>query len=120
MCMFDEDLVYELIPVDYFITKRELIRITGFNDRYLRDIVSNLKQKKTIISTCTRSGYKRALGTDKLHSIDEIDQEINLVMKSIREINSRKKVFNKQLRQYIAYLKILESEKVKREGVNNG
>lgn len=102
--MISYDDLYELIPNDRFITKDELIQLTGLSDRTLRDMVSHIKMSKTIISNCD----KRGKGTELLKTIDDIEYELGIVKKSIKEINSRKKVYNKQLRQYIAYMKVLE------------
>lgn len=106
--MISYDDLYELIPNDRFITKAELIQLTGLSDRTLRDMVSHIKMSKTIISNCDKRGYKRGKGTELLKTIDDIEYELGIVKKSIKEINSRKKVYNKQLRQYIAYMKVLE------------
>ena len=105
--MISYDDLYELIPNDRFITKAELIQLTSLSDRTLRDMVSHIKMSKTIISNCDKRGYKRGKGTELL-TIDDIEYELGIVKKSIKEINSRKKVYNKQLRQYIAYMKVLE------------
>ena len=106
--MISYDDLYELIPNDRFITKDELIQLTGLSDRTLRDMVSHIKMSKTIISNCDKRGYKRGKGTELLKTIDDIEYELGIVKKSIKEINSRKKVYNKQLIQYIAYMKVLE------------
>lgn len=106
-----KDFIYDLIPSDHFITRKELVEKSGMSDRRVRDCISELKKEKTIISNCNRKGYKRGVGTDGLASIDEIEKELELVKKSIKEINSRKKVYNFQLRQYIAYMKVLEKKK---------
>lgn len=106
--MISYDDLYELIPNDRFIPKAELIQLTGLSDRTLRDMVSHIKMSKTIISNCDKRGYKRGKGTELLKTIDDIEYELGIVKKSIKEINSRKKVYNKQLRQYIAYMKVLE------------
>ena len=57
--MISYDGLYELIPNDRFITKTELIQLTGLSDRVLRDMVSHIKMNKTIISNCDKKGYKR-------------------------------------------------------------
>ena len=115
--MISYDDLYELIPNDRFITKNELIQLTGLSDRTLRDMVSHIKMSKTIISNCDKKGYKRGKGTELLKNIDDIEYELEIVKKSIKEINSRKKVYNKKLRQYIAYMKVLEKrlEELKNE-----
>ncbi len=108
--MITYDLLYDLIPTDRFITKAELMKKTGLGDRTLRDMISHIKMNKTVISNCDKKGYKRAKGTDSLKDKDDASYELEIVKKSIKEINSRKKVYNKQLRQYIAYMKILEKK----------
>lgn len=108
--MISYDGLYELIPNDRFITKTELIQLTGLSDRVLRDMVSHIKMNKTIISNCDKKGYKRGKGTELLKTIDDAEYELDIVKKSIKEINSRKKVYNKQLRQYITYMKVLEKK----------
>lgn len=104
------DILYELIPNDRFITKAELMELTGLCDRTLRDMISRIKMNKTIISNCDKKGYKRGAGTDLLKTNEDLVEELKIVRKSIKEINSRKKVYNKQLRQYIAYMKVLEKK----------
>lgn len=106
-----KDYIYELIPSDRFITRKELVEKTGLSDRSIRDYLSEIKKVKTIISNCDKRGYKRGIGTEKLTTVDDIDTELSLVKKSIKEINSRKKCYNFQLRQYIAYMKVLEKRK---------
>lgn len=108
--MITYDLLYDLIPADRFITKAELMEKTGLTDRTLRDMISHIKMNKTIISNCDKKGYKRGKGTDSLKTKEETNYELEIVKKSIKEINSRKKVYNKQLRQYIAYMKVLENK----------
>jgi len=52
--MISYDDLYELIPNDRFITKAELIQLTGLSDRTLRCMVSHIKMSKTIISNCDK------------------------------------------------------------------
>lgn len=52
--MISYDDLYELIPNDRFITKAELIQLTGLRDRTLRCMVSHIKMSKTIISNCDK------------------------------------------------------------------
>lgn len=114
-----KDAIYNLIPSNRFITRNELVEKSGLCDREVRRIISELKKEKTIISNCNKKGYKRGAGTDDLKSIEDVKEELSIVRKSINEINSRKKVYNFQLRQYIAYLKILEKAMDKMEELNS-
>lgn len=99
--------IYDLIPNDRFITRKELADLTGMKDRQIRDIISSIKQEHTIVSLSSGKGYRRTRSSNDM-SKEEMEEEIDLLKHCINEINSRKKVYNKQLRQYIANLKILQ------------
>lgn len=102
-----KEYIYGLIPQDSFITRKELVEITGKSDRQVRDYISQIKMEHTIISLSRGKGYRRTKSSDDM-TIEEIIEEIETLKHCINEINSRKKVYNKQLRQYIANLKVLQ------------
>lgn len=102
-----KEYIYELIPNDRFITRKELKDITKLNDRTIRDYISEIKKEHTIISLSSAKGYKRVKSSDDMTK-EEMQQEIDLIKHCINEINCRKKVYNHQLRQFIANLKILQ------------
>ena len=101
-----EQILY-LIPTNRYITRQELIELTGCSDRMIRRTISDLKKEHTIISLSSGKGYRKVNHTDNMTNLEMI-QEYEIVKHCIAEINSRKKVYNMQLRQYIAYLKVLE------------
>lgn len=102
-----KELIYEMIPNDEFITRGELKDLTKLSDREIRRLISEIKQEHTIISSSRGKGYRRVKSTDNM-TMEEMLKEIETIKHCINEINSRKKVYNKQLRQYIANLKILQ------------
>ena len=102
-----KDFIYELIPKETYITRGELVELTGISDRQVRDFISQIKQEHTIISSSRGKGYRRMKGSDEM-TTEEMIEEINVLKHCINEINSKKKVYNKQLRQYIANLKVLQ------------
>lgn len=104
-----KEMIYELIPNDGYISRSELRDLTKLCDRQIRSIISDLKQEHTIISLSQNKGYRRVKSSDNMTD-EEIKQEIDTIKHCINEINSRKKVYNKQLRQYIASLKVLEKK----------
>jgi len=104
-----EDLIYEMIPKNEFITRGELKDLTKMSDRQIRDIISTIKQKHTIISLSSKKGYRRMIDISKAN-VEDILKEIDTIKHCINEINSRKRVYNKQLRQYIASLKVLQKK----------
>ena len=104
-----KDLIYELIPSNEFITRSELKDLTKMGDRQIRNIISEIKQEHTIISLSSGKGYRRVRSSDNM-TFEETLKEIDVIKHCINEINSRKKVYNKQLRQYIANLKVLQKK----------
>lgn len=102
-----KELIYELIPTNDFITRSELKDLTKISDREIRRIISEIKQEHTIISLSSGKGYRRVRSSEKMTK-EETLKEIDIIKHCINEINSRKKIYNKQLRQYIANLKVLE------------
>ena len=42
--------IYELIPTDRFITRKELIELTGRTDRSIRNLISDIRKEHCIIS----------------------------------------------------------------------
>lgn len=104
-----KEFIYELIPKNDFITRGELKDLTNLSDREIRRIISEIKQEHTIISLSSGKGYRRVKSSDNM-SQEETLKEIEILKHCINEINSRKKVYNKQLRQYIANLKVLQKK----------
>lgn len=102
-----KELIYEMIPKNDYITRSELKDLTKLGDRQIRDIISAIKQEHTIISLSSKKGYRRMIDISQANQ-EQILNEIQTIKHCINEINSRKKVYNKQLRQYIASLKVLE------------
>ena len=102
-----EDYFLNLIPNNRYITRTELIFISGKTDRKVRRTISNLKQKHTIISLSSGKGYKKCKYSTEMSNAEKLE-EMDNVKHCINEINHKKKIYNMQLRQYIAYLKELE------------
>lgn len=102
-----KETILNLIPNNRFITRQELVKATGLCDRDIRKYISELKKEHTIISLSSGKGYRKEKHTSNMTQ-EEIETEIDTVKHCINEINSKKRVYNMQLRQLIAYLKMLE------------
>lgn len=102
-----KDRILNLIPNSRHITRAELVKETGLTDREVRRLISELKKEHTIISLSSGKGYRKCKYTEVM-SQEEIKAEYEVVKHCINEINSKKKVYNSQLRQFIAYFKMLE------------
>ena len=99
--------IYELIPTDRFITRKELMELTGRTDRSIRNLISSIRKEHCIISLSSGKGYRRVKGTDDMEQKD-MKLEYELIKHQIAENNSRIKEIKKNMRTSIARLKILE------------
>lgn len=104
-----KDFIYELIPKDRYITRGELVELTNLSDRQVRDFISTIKQEHTVISSSRKKGYRKMIDLND-SSKEQLNEEYQIIKHCINEINSRKKVYNKQLRQLIASLKVIEKK----------
>lgn len=91
-------------------TREQLANETGLTDREIRRQISKLKNNRVVIYSSSGKGYRLAREINSMSQI-ELDEEANLIKHCIADIKSKKKVYNKQLRKYIAYLKIVEKRK---------
>lgn len=102
-----KEIIYELIPEDRFITKNELMDLTGLDERSVRRYISDIRKEHSIISLSSGKGYKKSKSTDDMTQ-EEIKVEYEMVKHQIAESNSRIKELKKNMRTSIARLKILE------------
>ena len=77
------------------------------SDREVRRQISELKKERVVICSSSTRGYRLAKEINSTSKI-ELQKEIELIKHCVAEIQSKKKVHNKQLRKYIAYLKVAE------------
>ena len=107
--------------VDYlndkeFKSKQQLMEETGLNERTVRAKISELKKTRVVLYSSQQKGYKLAKFIDTSNMTDEeIQDELERVQHCINDIKARKRVFNKQLRKYIAYQKKVEKVLVQKE-----
>lgn len=98
-----------------FKTKEQLMKETGLNERTVRAKISELKKERVVIYSSHQKGYKLAKFINpNTMSDEEIEKELEMVEHSINDIKARKRVFNKQLRKYIAYMKKVEKVRSER------
>lgn len=99
-------------------TRQEIANEMGISERKVRDKISKLKQKRVVIYNSSTKGYRLAKEIRSMSKIER-NKEKELIQRCINDINSRKKVFNMQLRKYIAYLKKLEQYELVEENYNH-
>ena len=102
-----KEIIYDLIPEDRFITKKELIGLTGIDERSIRRYISDIRKDHSIISLSSGKGYKKSKSTDDM-TPEEMLIEYDMVKHQIAESNSRIKELKKNMKSSIARLKILE------------
>lgn len=102
-----KEIIYNLIPEDRFITKKELMDITGMDERSIRRYISDIRKEHSVISLSSGKGYKKSKSTEDMTQ-QEIEVEYEMIKHQINESNSRIKELKKNMRSSIARLKILE------------
>lgn len=108
--------IEEYLSSTKYTTKKELIEKTGLSDRAVRDKISKLKTKRVVLySSSNAKGFRLAR---ELRSLSQKgrEEEKKLVMHSLHECKSRSKQLRKQMRKYIAYLKM--AEQIEMEEIN--
>ena len=100
--------IEEYLKTDEFTSKHDLMDMTNLSERAVRKELSDLKFKKPVIYNSNTRGYRLAIKIEDLKTLEDVEREYKAVSHCIADIQARKKVFNKQLRTYIAYLKDIE------------
>ena len=104
-----EELIYNLIPQDRYITRDELVQIVGVSDRTIRNAIANIRKEHNIISLTTGKGYRKPKSTQDM-TPKEIENEISIIKKQLKENNNRIKKIKYNMKSQIAYLKMLEKK----------
>lgn len=99
--------IEDFLSADEFRSKQDIADITGLTERSVRHKISDLKMVKPVIYNSQTKGYRLAKNFLQI-PLNEVKEEAELIQHCINDIQARKKVFDKQLRTYIAYLKALE------------
>lgn len=99
--------IKDFLNTKNFKSRKQLVKETGLSDREIRNKISKLKYSRVVLYNSNTSGYRLAKPIESM-SNEELSKEIKLVQHCINDINARKKIFNKQKRSYIAYLKMVE------------
>lgn len=113
--MKKEISIEDYLSTTKYTTRQELCDKTGLSDREVRERISDLKTKRVVIYSSSRSGYRLAKEIQRM-SEKEFEEEIRLVQRSLNECKSRTKKLNKQKRKYIAYIK--KAEQLRLEEIN--
>ena len=60
--------LYDFIPAERWITRDELVHVTGWSDRKVRDGISELRKnpKTMVVSSSSGKGYKRPTTVEEL------------------------------------------------------
>lgn len=100
-------MIKEYLNTEQFTTRQELVVSTGYSDRKVRQMISDLKLIEPVIYNSQTKGYRLARDLSKL-TREELIEELKLIDHCLKDIEARKDVFNKQERTYIAYKKVGE------------
>ena len=89
--------IIDLIPFDHYVTRDELVQMTGFSDRAIREEIQRLRSdspETLIISSSKSKGYKRPSTYDELilcrdQSIKRLKAEKAKIMQIDIVLNNR-------------------------------
>lgn len=101
-----------------FKTRKQLAEETNLSDREVRKQISELKKKRVVIYSSSRSGYRLARELNCMSKIER-EEEVRLVQHSLNDCKSRVKDIKKSMRKYIAYLKKAEQINLEEENENH-
>ena len=87
--------IYSLIPRNRYITREELVSMTGMGDRAIRDEINKLRKNPNtvIVSSSHGKGYKRP------SSVDELLMCLNESKSRVKEELEKQIVFAKAIRE---------------------
>ena len=85
--------VYDFIPRNRYITRDELVRITGISDRAIRREINELRKhpETVIISSSHGKGYK------KPESIEELEMSLNESISRSNDEHEKQRVFRQAI-----------------------
>jgi len=88
--------IYEFIPRDRFITREELVRVSGLGDRFVRRQINELRKNPAtvIISSSHKKGYKRP------SCIEEIELCLNESKSRVKDEMEKQRVLEKAMRDF--------------------
>lgn len=101
-----------------FKTKEEISKETGLDIRTVRNEISKLKNKRVVISSSRRKGYRLAREYRSMSSVER-KEELNLIQQSLNEKKSRVKALKQQMRKDIAYIKKAEQIELEEQNYNH-
>lgn len=104
-----KEMIYDLIPDNRFISRKELKDMIGISDRQIRRYISDIRKEHSIISLSSGKGYRKSKSTDDMTQ-EEMQIEYEIIKHQINESNSRIKEIKKNMRSSIARLKVLKNK----------
>lgn len=104
-----KEMIYDLIPDNRFISRKELKDMIGISDRQIRRYISDIRKEHSVISLSSGKGYRKSKSTDDMTQ-EEMQIEYEIIKHQINESNSRIKEIKKNMRSSIARLKVLKNK----------
>ena len=101
-----------------FKTREQLVEETGMSDREIRKHISELKNRRVVIYSSSRSGYRLAKEYKSM-SNQKREEEKRQIEHSLNDKKSRVKVLKKLMRKDIAYLKKAEQIELEEQNYNH-
>lgn len=80
--------IENLLSSNKFISKQEIMKITGLNERTIRNLVSKLKEKRVVIYNSQTKGWRLAKEYKSMSKIQR-EEEINQIKHTLEDKKSR-------------------------------
>lgn len=107
--------IEDYLSATKFTTKQEIMEKTGLNERAVRNKISKLKEKRTVIYSSQTKGWRLAKEYSSMSKIER-EEELNQIQHSLNDKKARVQVLKKQMRKDIAYIK--KAEQIELEEAN--
>lgn len=103
--------LYSMIPSDRYITREELVKLSGLSDRVVREKISELRKSPStiIISSSSHKGYKKPA------TVEELESTRNEFRSREKELHEAVEVFDRAIRKMKRELRQKNDTKVFRE-----
>jgi len=95
------NMIYNMIPKDRYITREELVRMTGKSDRMIRREINELRKNPdtVVISSSHGKGYKRPQTIEEIKlymfecqsRINDEMETVGILEKAIRNLKAQEK-----------------------------
>ena len=102
--------IKDYLKSNVFTSRKYISKITGKDERTIREKISKLKEKEPVIYNSQTKGYRLAKPILEMDLI-EIEEEIKAIEHCINDINARQRSYENYKQTYFDYLEEAKGRK---------